>query len=306
MSRTMLKPAPVKSKPVTTTTDNGLIITAAKREFFLPRKEIDETKIDLDPQNPRYSKPDGTEYTIGELAEKLQSDSKTVDLCRSIENNGLSDPIIVRRQKGGRYLDEEGNRRLTAWRMARHKASLKHGEESPEAMIYANIPAYILPTDMTERHWDVYLGMLHVQGKLIWDKAARAAHIRRLVEADGLSVKEVSDLLGIRESDVAENIKTLDALAEYQTSTEDREASSKFWHIYEFAKLPDTVKTDSGESSLNKEECVPAVNRAIRANAFHHSRDVRNLKTILANPKTRDDFKNHFRRRPTQMKTSLE
>jgi len=164
----------------------------------------------LDPHNPRLPESlRGGEQT--DLAVVLEMGFDAFAVAQSIADNGFfaAEPLIAIREEPDRYIVVEGNRRLTAllglshpeireqfadptrWDGVAKKAAL-----SPEAVV-----PIVIHESRDATHVEV--SRAHVTGKLQWRPYMQARFIAARV-AEGRTIKEVADLIGITKSKAAD------------------------------------------------------------------------------------------------------
>lgn len=257
------------SKNMATKKADGINISVMGHEFFLKKFEIPFKDISPDPLNPRYVKPDGSPFSIKELREKLVKEAGTRDLSRSIKQNGLAEPLMVRKTQNG-YVVKEGNRRYIAWEML-----FKKDENA-----YAKIPVYLIPDDMKEKDFDAYLGIIHVQGKTCWSKFARAKHIAKMVDDWGEDV--VNEVLGIRKKEIKETAATVTLVGEYSDCTGVADPGDKYYNFFEFARLREDIK--------NNKDAKECFFEAVKENRFKDSVNVRQFPQIFESEAARKTF----------------
>jgi hypothetical protein len=179
----------------------------------------------LDPKNPRLSESkQGISQT--ELAEELDLGFEAFTIAESIASHGFfkSEPLIViPSEEKGKWIAVEGNRRLTALlALAREDVrrnfpdSDKWNELAEKAGITLNTK---IPIVIVQSRAEVVpiIGFRHISGILAWTPFAQARYIAKLVEDDGLSITEVSKLIGI-EKTRAGNLYRDQAIAQQATA----------------------------------------------------------------------------------------
>jgi hypothetical protein len=179
----------------------------------------------LDPKNPRLSESkQGISQT--ELAEELDLGFEAFTIAESIASHGFfkSEPLIViPSEEKGKWITVEGNRRLTALlALAREDVrrnfpdSDKWNELAEKAGITLNTK---IPIVIVQSRAEVVpiIGFRHISGILAWTPFAQARYIAKLVEDDGLTITEVSKLIGI-EKTRAGNLYRDQAIAQQATA----------------------------------------------------------------------------------------
>ena len=180
----------------------------------------------LDPQNPRL--PESKQgISQSELAEELDLGFEAYTIAESIASHGFfkSEPLIVipAELDEGKWITVEGNRRLTAllalaredvrknfpdpdkWNELAARSGITLNTEVPIVVVKSR--AEVVPI----------IGFRHISGILAWTPYAQARYIAKLVEDDGISISEVSKLIGI-EKTRAGNLYRDQAIAKQATA----------------------------------------------------------------------------------------
>jgi hypothetical protein len=179
----------------------------------------------LDPKNPRLSESKQG-ISQSELAEELDLGFEAYTIAESIASHGFfkSEPLIViPSDEKGKWITVEGNRRLTALlALAREDIrrnfpdSDKWNDLASKARVTLNTK---IPIVVVQSRAEVVpiIGFRHISGILAWTPFAQARYIAKLVEDDGLTIAEVSKLIGI-EKTRAGNLYRDQAIAQQATS----------------------------------------------------------------------------------------
>ena len=178
--------------------------------------QVDETRIFdvpvrrllLDANNPRFGSlsPDaGQRSVLDHIVENFGVD----DVLSSIAVNGFfsAEPIVCRRiEASDDLLVQEGNRRLAACLIllgddrARNHASKtatyqkiwkEHGAKKIDPL-----PAMVFGVHEKEEALISYLGVRHIASARTWDSYAKAAWVAKAHEQAGLSVDDISNMIG--------------------------------------------------------------------------------------------------------------
>lgn len=165
----------------------------------------------LDPYNPRLPESlRGGEQA--DLAVVLEMGFDAFAVAQSIADNGFfaAEPLIaIHGEQDGKYIVVEGNRRLTALLGLSHpEIRQEFADPSKWAGVAENSgtsPDVIVPIvvhkDRAATHVEV--SRAHVVGKLAWRPYMQARFIAARV-AEGRSIAEVADLIGITKSKAAD------------------------------------------------------------------------------------------------------
>lgn len=177
---------------------------------------IEISEIFLDPNNPRFTKTRGkvTEKKITNeavQAKALEYISKfgIDDLINSILRNGFLplDRIVVREISGfaGKYVVVEGNRRTAAIKLLRDRIETgevdeeEYGEDVLDELMEStkNIECLVYTgTETSDIAW-ILQGVRHIGGIKEWAPAQQAELVTKEVDENGLSARQVGEMLGI-------------------------------------------------------------------------------------------------------------
>ena len=175
-------------------------------------QEIKLADLRLDPANPRLITSKDGESQV-DLAVAIEQAHDSIIVAQSIADNGFfaSEPLIVIPMPGeDAWTVVEGNRRLTAllglafpeYRDAFFESNRWEKISKSSAITAATKIPCVVVTD--RRQVNSIIGFRHISGIAAWSSYAQAAFIARLIEQDGLSIKEISDMIGKSKSDVSQ------------------------------------------------------------------------------------------------------
>jgi predicted DNA-binding protein YlxM (UPF0122 family) len=210
-------------------------ITLDQRRVIVRCIDLPLDNVKLDPRNPRIANTvrnsnygEGAEMQRN-LAELLWLDPDVRALFQQIkQNHGLIERIIVRADG----VVAEGNCRTVVYN--------KLAAAFPQDPVWKQIPARVLPADISERQIAVLLGELHVGGKNKWTAFEKAGHIYELSETHGLTQDEIAKLLKTSKTAVNHSIRAFTAMKEkYLQKYSGVGAVYKFSHFLELFKQPD-------------------------------------------------------------------
>ncbi len=160
----------------------------------------------LDSDNPRFGKL-GNEQEQSQILDHIVRRFGVDDILSSLAVNGYfrSEPLVCQRMsKGEKLVVKEGNRRLVACLMLcgdsrainqTNKAEKfrkiweQHGKPN-----ITPVPVIIFP-DQDTRILS-YLGVRHIASIQPWDSYAKAAWVAQVVKENGLSISEISQMIG--------------------------------------------------------------------------------------------------------------
>lgn len=249
------------------------------------RLSIPVELVDLDPENPRIgmavdARPPGPAASQKDIEYYLRMKSPEAfdKLKVAIEaNQGLFNPIWVRRSARRRYQAVEGNTRVLVYRDL-HKKILNDTR-------YAQIPARVLPADVGTEHINFVRVEAHLRGVNPWDAYERARYLWQLNE-DGYSVPRLAGLTRLRESEI------LNSIAAYKTMTEhylpkypDSEEVLRFSYFVEYH-----TKRKVREAVARSGHSVQDLCDWIGTGKIPRAVDIRDLPDILSIPQAQSEF----------------
>lgn len=232
-------------------------------------------KIKLDPTNPRLANTVALSHlTEGPtmqryLEDTLWGDPDVRQLYQSVrENKGLVERIIVR----SNGVVAEGNCRTVVYR--------KLHETFPKDPTWMNIPARVLPDNISQKQIDILLGELHVGGKNEWIPFEKAGHIHALFAKHGLTQDEIAKLLHTSKTAVNHNIRAFGAMKEwYLPKYPGPGAVRKFSHFLELFKKP-TLR----DWATNDPTALDHFVQWVGTEKIGKGASVRHLDAIIQNP----------------------
>jgi hypothetical protein len=190
---------------------------------------IAEEDLLLDERNPRLADED---LTQGDLLRVLWRDFSVDELAMSIAANGFFDhePLFAARENG-QLVVVEGNRRLAAVRLLRHKdlrisAGATDLPRVGAARIkdLAHLPVVIAPR---ERVWQ-YIGFKHVNGPQVWRSHSKAQYIAWVHNELGVSLEDIAKQIGDKHRTVRRLYRALMVL--------DQAAQADVFHVEDRAR----------------------------------------------------------------------
>ena len=164
-------------------------------------KNIELSKIDLDPKNPRLSEFGITEKSRDEEILKILWNEMAVnELMYSIVSNGFWDyePLIIM-PENDRFIAIEGNRRLAAVKLIHSQGKIRVPNHildkiSPELLKETKtLPAIIV--ESREAAWR-YIGFKHVNGPAKWGSFAKAKYIAEIHNSYGIPINDIAYQIG--------------------------------------------------------------------------------------------------------------
>lgn len=201
----------------------------------------------LDEDNPRFfhlrhkNKGNLSQEQIEE--EILQNDDDIPLLTKSIQKDGVKDPLWVVKRANGRYVVMEGNRRTVVL-----KRLVKDHVVPPHGISFERVQAHVLPSDTPEV--ELVLQKARLQGgKKAWGAFNEAALTYQLQQPPYLMpVEDIAVDLKIPIAKVKERIQNYKAFVEYTKSTGD-DNPKRFAY---FAECPPRVREWFQDDPTNK------------------------------------------------------
>ena len=237
--------------------------TIANTDYQFKEADIPIEKLRFWPENPRvyaemYSPygedaPDLTQPQLQQkIYDKLKSHNDVRKLRDQIEDAGLMDPLIIRKNSRSDTYDVlEGNRRLAACKMILERAKSKKQENLIKR--FSALSCEITPKDFPESHIFALLGTLHITGKLQWDPFAKASYVKRRVEAlieDGLheetALQNAGDELGEKKPTIKIYVANIDLM-----KFANEKKTTKY-SLYDVLNRNKVVRKDLEDSTLKK------------------------------------------------------
>lgn len=145
--------------------------------------------LDFDPKNPRFLDAfDGMEQADAEAIRRMVEEENIHELVGSIGQQGYfpGEPLLVtpNRERPGRFIVVEGNRRLAALRVL---SGLVPDSHLPESLVQAvreaeHKPLQVKCLSFSERR-DIlkYLGFRHISGPRRWEPLSKARYLADLI-----------------------------------------------------------------------------------------------------------------------------
>lgn len=257
-------------------------ITLDQRRVFVRCIDLPLASVKLDPRNPRIantvrtSNPSEGAELQQQLAALLWKDPDVHALYQQVrQNRGLIERIIVRADG----IVAEGNCRTVVYN--------RLAAAFPDEAAWKNIPARVLPADISERQIALLLGELHVGGKNKWTAFEKAGHIYEMAETHGLTQDEIAKLLKTSKTAVNHSIRAFSAMKDrYLPRYGGVGAIYKFSHFLELYKQPDLRAWVSDDSDVLDE-----VVGWIGTEKVAKGTDVRNLVEIVKSKPALEAFR---------------
>jgi hypothetical protein len=245
-------------------------------------REVPTADLVLDEDNPRFfhlrHKNKGI-LTQEEIEQEIVTNDDDIPLLtKSIQKDGVKDPIWVVKTSGDKYVVVEGNRRAVVL-----KQLIKEGVKPPLGVRFDQVSAHVLPRDTPEVQLVLQKARLQ-SGKKAWGAFNEAALTYQLRQPPHLmAIEDIAVDLKIPISKVRERIDNYKLFVEYSKTTGD-ENPKRFAY---FAECPPRVRDWFKDSSTNKESyfkliCPIEGNNKIRSVATRGG--LRDFARVLEDP----------------------
>ncbi len=261
-------------------------ITVKGRKIFYEIKELDISKIEYYPANPRinyiiskFPQEDISQKLIGEELLKLESTKERIKDLE--ENKGLIDEIYVLKNQV-----VEGNTRLCAYR--------RLSQKYPEDKRWTRINARILQEDLTEEELFYILGVFHIKGKKEWDAYEKASYINKMINILNKSPEEICKQLNMQKKTLEVTLHAYDLMTrKYLNKNKDEAAFGN-------NSKDDLKKFSYFDAFFHQKELVQRLQETpafedqfvqwVKEDRFKNAQSVRELPKILSNKKAMKVF----------------
>ncbi|MEW5726839.1 MAG: hypothetical protein AB1918_03340, partial [Pseudomonadota bacterium] len=171
--------------------------------------EVSLSDLLLDKDNPRFGFQDNAAVSQDVILDRIVEKFGVDDVLSSLAVNGYfsAEPMVCRRlENSEKAVVVEGNRRLAACLILTGDSRAKsqatrtrdfravweeHGRRQIDPA-----PVIIFEAHEQEQAILSYLGVRHIASSQPWDSYAKAAWVAQVIEKNGLSIKEVSLMIG--------------------------------------------------------------------------------------------------------------
>ena len=192
-----------------------------------------------------------------------QNQDHVRDLIASVKENGWLDidPILVRRQDGGRFLVVEGNRRVATLKYLQRR----YDEDAIDlgrldSAWFSKVPV-LLYGDAGERDHLVMMGLHHISGKRRWPAINRARAMEQLLPHFQDDADAVCRALGVSKREFNLSVRTLALVNAYRKSDYGDQLQSDQYNLFREVLKSEEMRTwlgwdhatraASNESNLN-------------------------------------------------------
>lgn len=252
-------------------------MTIGNKRIPVHMEEIDIFDLDYYPQNPRIN------YVLSQqggcldqktIEKNLWALDSTKELAEDIRRNGgLIEEVLV---LDGQVV--EGNTRLCAYRHLYRNAPDGQKEK------WSKIRAKRLLEKINTKDLFLLLGKLHIQGKTQWDPYEKASYIYKMSDENGMSLKEISNIVGMNESSIKNQIVAYELMRdEYLpkiTKLDDKDMEIKKFSIFlEYCRSADLqrIKNKTPHILSNEKFIEWVLEGRIRSAAYDVRKDLANI-----------------------------
>jgi len=178
------------------------------------------SKLKLDPKNVRFKHLDRT-INDEEIEEWISAEGDTKSLLREIRfSNGLSEKPYVQETSDGNFKVIEGNRRAVCLRRIKQEIESGKEKEIPLSKIDPQ-QCIVLPKDVSEKEFAIFLTRIHVSGKKEWDALNQSSHVNDLINKYNFEYEDVASAVSISKTKVTQMIKAYDSTLKYKEKHPD-------------------------------------------------------------------------------------
>jgi hypothetical protein len=212
------------------------------------RKLIPITKLELDDENPRFFHlrflHGRNSLTQNEILAEIGKDHEIKFLKRTIQKNGVQEPIWVKQLGTGKYRVIEGNRRTCVL----HNLCAE-GLDPPEGIRYDVVEANVV--DENTQDVDLLILKISLQtGKKTWRAFNEAAATYELSKSHGLTNRDIANVSMISVREVKHRITNFKLFQEYVQAS----GSLDIGRFAFFSDMPPTVRKWIMENEENKQQ----------------------------------------------------
>jgi len=178
------------------------------------------SKLKLDPKNVRFKHLDRT-LNDKEIEEWISAEGDTRSLLKEIRfSNGLSEKPFIQEISNGEFKIIEGNRRTVCLRKIKQEIESGKEKEIPLSKIDPQ-QCIVLPKDVSEKEFSIFLARIHVSGKKEWAALNQSAHVYDLIRKHQFEYEDVANAVSISKTKVTQMIKAYEATLKYREKYPD-------------------------------------------------------------------------------------
>ena len=170
-------------------------------------RDADLSELELDPSNPRFPPELSERSTQRDILNVIVRHFGVDDVLSSISVSGYfaAEPLVCR-ERGGKLVVVEGNRRLAACLiLAGHDSATDHPKLREKYQeIHARrglprfnpVPVIVFGEDASDEMLTSYLGVRHIVSTKEWDSYAKARWISQTVASGTLALTDIAEMIG--------------------------------------------------------------------------------------------------------------
>jgi len=178
------------------------------------------SKLKLDPKNVRFRHLDRT-LNDKEIEEWISTEGDTKSLLREIRfSNGLSEKPYIQEITDGNFKLIEGNRRTVCLRRIKQEIESGKEKEIPLSKIDPQ-QCIVLPKDVSEKEFAIFLARFHVSGKKEWAALNQSAHVYDLINKYDFEYEDVANAISISKTKVTQMKKAYESTLKYREKYPD-------------------------------------------------------------------------------------
>jgi len=251
-------------------------------------REVDIGKLKYDEFNPRISLARDSHmgalykdtFPQSQLELALKGSASFYELKMSIlKGGGAMNPLWVYPEKNY-FVVIEGNTRLAVYREI-----LK--EESTN-LVFEKVNCYVLPYKIPEEVKNFIRVTAHLHGQEDWDKYEQAKYLYVLYEKQDYPISMLADMTKLKRDDIEQDIEAYKIMNDQfypKYGKYDRSFVHRFSYFKEYTKDRKLKKVMENLKMDSKKFCD-----WVGSGKFVRAQDVRKLRDILSEKKTREVF----------------
>ena len=237
------------------------------------------SKLKLDPKNVRFKHLDRT-LNDKEIEEWISDEGDTRSLLKEIRfSNGLSETPFVQEISNGEFKVVEGNRRIVCLRKI--KQEIESGKE--KEITLSNIDpqqCIVLPKDVSEKEFSIFLARIHVSGKKEWAALNQSAHVFDLIRKHEFEYEDVANAISISKTKVTQMIRAYESTLKYKEKYPDED----LW-LRRYSHFEELWKRKYLKEWANDPFNLDLFMKWVHANQFPMAIKVRKLDSIIQDGK---------------------
>jgi len=237
------------------------------------------SKLKLDSKNVRFKHLDRT-LNDKEIEEWISTEGDTKSLLREIRfSNGLSEKPYVQEISDENFRVIEGNRRTVCLR--RIKQEIESGKEKEISLSKIDPQqCIVLPKDVSEKEFAIFLARFHVSGKKEWAALNQSAHVYDLITKHDYQYDDVANAISISKTRVTLMIKSYETTLKYK----DKFPDDDLW-LRRYSHFEELWKKKALKEWANDPHNLELFMKWVHDNQFPMAIKVRKLDSIIQDGK---------------------